>query len=656
MITRRVREDRRRVDDPTAPDHDQARPVVVPGERIVPLAEERHRYAVRSRWIYAGVGLFMALAVLYGVDLVNSIGRVPRGTQVAGISVGGMKTEDAERKLVDTLGPRVDDPVDLRAGAVSTSLDPADVGLTVDWQGTLDRAGEQPLNPFVRFLSLFWSHEVGIASVIPDERLTEWLEKLALQADFRPREGAIWFDRDQVKSVIPMDGQKLQIEASREDVLVHWLDEGGVDLTVDYTPTETNADEVRSLVHDVAEPAAGMDVTLLASRLQEDGSEPPVSTVTLTPPPPVAGAEQAPSTPRVMPMVDRFGPYAVPVVFPRERIGEYLSFVRNGASLEPRWDADAAKGILEPELDATEQDGRDATFTFSGDTATVVPAVRGRTVAWGPLLADLPAQMASKEGDRLLPVAYKAREPELSTKDAENAGVRQRVGTFTVGVPAGGNARQMLAALNGHFIPGGGTFSMSEVAGTYSGDTGADGVATALFNAAYEAGAQSLQRTSRGRSDEEFPAGRDASASGDVSFRNGQRTALVIEAYGDGDSVTVALWGTAEYTVRTSTSPRSDIRPQTPRVVTDASCTPQEGEDGYTVRVTRTVLRGRATVSPDTFASTYPPVNGVECRSAPVRETPRAEETTTPAAPPPPQGIQIPGLPGIQIPGLTPPN
>src|SRR5699024_12547232 len=63
----------------------------------------RHRYRVRSRWIYTGVGLFMALAVLYGFDLVHSIGRVPRGTEVAGIQVGGMRTADAERRLIAEL-------------------------------------------------------------------------------------------------------------------------------------------------------------------------------------------------------------------------------------------------------------------------------------------------------------------------------------------------------------------------------------------------------------------------------------------------------------------------------------------------------------------------------------------------------------------------
>ena len=47
--------------------------------------------------------------------------------------------------------------------------------------------------------------------------------------------------------------------------------------------------------------------------------------------------------------------------------------------------------------------------------------------------------------------------------------------------------------------------------------------------------------------DDAFPAGRDATASADVGFRNAQDTGLVIDASGSGNSVTVRLWGTPDY-------------------------------------------------------------------------------------------------------------
>ncbi|MET3862270.1 vancomycin resistance protein YoaR [Dietzia sp. 2505] len=646
------------MDESTTIDDDggRARPVAIDGVDPQPAAADRRRYRVRSRWIHTGVGVFMGLAVLYGFDLVHSIGRVPRGAEVAGIQVGGMRTADAEQLLIRELGPRVDEEVDLRAGVVSTTLDPRSVGLSVDWQGTLDRAGEQPLNPFTRLISLVWSTEVGIASVIPDARLTEFLERLALQADFEPREGAIWFDRDEVRSAIPLDGQRLRIESSRDAVLAHWLDDDGVDLVVDYTPTETQADRVRALIRDVAEPAAGRDVTLLASRMREDGTEPPVTTVTtrLPAPPPPPGRERAVPAERELEMVDPDSPDAVPVVFPRDRIGEYLTFVREGAELEPRFDADAAKGILEPLMEETEQEGRDASFSFSGSSASVVPAVQGRTVSWGPLLGALPGQLTDVQGPRVLPVGYVGRDPELTTEEAERAGIREPVGEFTVAVGASGRAQSMIASLAGQFVPAGESFSMADVAGTVSGDVSADAVATALFNAAFEAGAQGLVRTGRGVDGAQFPAGRDATASADVGFRNDQGTGLVIDASGGGGSVTVRLWGTREYTVRVSSAPRADLRRAETRVVTNGGCTPDPGADGYTARVTRVVQRGEETVSTDTVSSTYAPRVRIECR---VESPAPAAEPPGPVAPPPvpDDAIRIPGLPEFRIPVLPGP-
>lgn len=639
------------MDFTTTSDGGPIRPVVIEGAGPQPAAADRRRYRVRTRWIYTGVGIFMGVSVLYGFDLVHSIGRVPRGAEVSGIQVGGMLSSDAEQRLISDLGPKVDDEVDLRAGAVSTTLDPQSIGLSVDWQGTLDRAGEQPLNPFTRLISVVRSTEVGIASVIPDARLTDFLEKLALQADFEPREGAVWFDRAEVRSAIPIDGQRLQIENSRDAVLEHWLDDDGVDLPVDYTPTETRADQVRALIRDVAEPAAGRDVILLASRMREDGTEPPVTTVTtrMPPPPPAPGREKAVPAEREIEMVDADGPDAVPIPFPRDRIGEYLTFVRAGNVLEPRFDAEAAKGILDPLMAETEQEGRDATFAFTGSRASVVPAVQGRTIEWGPLLGALPGQLTDTEGPRVLPVGYVGRDPDLSTAEAEKAGIREPVGEFTVAVGATGQAQSMIASLAGHVIPAGESFSMTEVAGTVSGDRSADAVATALFNAAFESGAQGLVRSGRGVDGEEFPAGRDATASADVGFRNDQRTGLVIDASGSGSSVTVRLWGTREYTVRVSTAPRAEIRRAETRVVSTAGCTPDPGADGYTARVTRMVQRGDDTVSTDTVTSTYAARARIECRRDP------APGDAAPAPPPPPglgDPIRIPGLPEFRIPGI----
>ena len=145
-----------------------------------------------------------------------------------------------------------------------------------------------------------------------------------------------------------------------------------------------------------------------------------------------------------------------------------------------------------------------------------------------------------------------------------------------------------------------------------------------------------------------------------MEFRNEQSTGLVIDASGSGNSVTVRLWGTPEYDVSVSTSPRSDVRRPQTRVVTTEGCTPESGADGYTVRVTRTVLVGDSTVSTDTFTSTYAPRDRIECRAASSGPSAPSDpggggesEPDDPEPAPGPGGpIGIPGLPEIQLPEI----
>lgn len=607
-----------------------------------------------SKWVYAIVGVFMLLAIGYGIDLVTSLGKVPRGTEVAGVSVGSMDPVDAENKLLNELGEKTNQPVAVRAGAVTTELDPKKVGLSVDWSATLERAGEQPLNPITRIVSFFKSRDVGIVSRIPDQRLTGYLETLSREANFAPREGAIWFDQATVKSIMPLDGQQLRVEDSRTAILEHWLDEAGVDLPVDYTPTETSAEQVQNLIDTIAEPAVSEPLILMGSQPQEDGEEPPIKDVPL-PLPSLPGEESTPRTTTV-PMVDPQGPNAFPVEFPRERIGEYLTFVRNGSQIEPQYNAEAAKGILNPLLEETQAEGRDASFNFSADTVTVEPAVRGRTVQWGPLLAGLQAGLADR-GPRTVPVTYETVEPEMTTEDAEKAGIREVVGEYTVDVGASGAAQTLLSDINGTFLGTGKTANLSELSTTVSGDRGADAVATAMFNAAYEAGLSDLQRSPRAVQDDAFPEARDATASRAVAFTNQQSTGIVIEAYGTSSSVTVRLWGTKQYSVRTETNDRVNVQRASMQRSTSPDCEPVSPRDGYTTEVTRIVEQGEREVSRETFQSTYAPVDGVTC-AAPAPGPGEPSETSAPNAP----TVDVPQVPGLQIPlpfeipGITTPG
>ena len=104
---------------------------------------------------------------------------MPRGVTVAGQQIGGLSHDEAEQRVRAVVEPRTTQPVAVAVGDVTSEIDPKTAGLTVDWSGTIDRAGSQPLNPITPLRSFFTTREVGVATVVDDEALDTALQQLA---------------------------------------------------------------------------------------------------------------------------------------------------------------------------------------------------------------------------------------------------------------------------------------------------------------------------------------------------------------------------------------------------------------------------------------------------------------------------------------------
>ena len=148
-------------------------------------------------------------------------------------------------------------------------------------------------------------------------------------------------------------------------------------------------------------------------------------------------------------------------------------------------------------------------------------------------------------------------------------------------------------------------------------------VATALWNAAFEAGFGDVEHhapaTYAGRS----PVGREATVEGGSRPAVLGRLAVRRARPGEADSaapggpgtVKVVLWSTAAWEVTTSTSARYDL--VEPGTVEDASddCVASPGRRGFDVDVTRHLhsLTDPAGDRDETVHTTYAPVDAVIC-------------------------------------------
>ncbi|EME19333.1 VanW family protein [Rhodococcus triatomae] len=571
----------------------------------------------------AAVGALAVGGAWYVVDLATSSGAVPRGVTVAGVDVGGLSHEDAEAALRAAIDPRAGQPVTVQAGDVTTDLVPAEAGLAVDWPATLDRIGSQPLNPITRFTSYFTEREVGVTSTHDDVALSAAVEGLRPKTDRAPVEGTVRFEGATPIGVSPQEGQSLDAEGAAAALVDGWADAGGVEVPVTVESVTVTTSGVDAALRDVATPAVAADVE-------------------------VTGRDDKKA------------------VLARDRIGTVLSFVPDGdGGLDPRYDVEAAIGVLGPQLASTEVAAKDATFSLAGGSPTVVPAVPGDMIEWHKTLETLPALLADESGRRTAAAVYEPKQPELTTEAAEKLGINEVIGQFTSGgfeYASGVNIRLAASEIDGALVKPGATFSLNEYTGPRGTAEGyvASGIinngrpdravgggisqlATTLYNAAYFGGMEDAGHTEHSYYISRYPEAREATVfegAIDLKFTNATDTGVLIQTIGTASDITVKLWGTKHVDVESVTGERyAHTSPNTVTLPAGSDCIASGGAPGFTTSDTR-IITDRATgaeVSRETRTVKYDPVPIVRCESpqpaaAPAVPAAPAAAPATPAA------------------------
>ncbi len=561
---------------------------------------------LRKAGIVAGA-VFGALAVVYTLDLIIAGGDVPRGVTVAGVDIGGESRDDAEQALRDAIGPRLTEPVRVKAGDVTTTVDPAKAGLTIDWQGTLDRAGDQPLNPFTRLTSFFTSREVGFATTTDNTELTAAVEELRGNIDREPAEGGVKFDGIKPVAVEPRDGLELDAAAARQALIDEWATGEPVELPVAAAPVKTSADAVRKAIDEIATPAVSGAV-LVHGQGKDARLEPPA-------------------------------------------IAKALTFAPDGkGGLTAKVDQKKVVGAVGPQLRSTEIAGKDAQIVFTSGTPTVKASVDGKGVDWKKSLTPL-LDVLKKTDGRELTASYKHKPAKVTTAAANKLGIKEVIGEFSTGgfAPESGvNIRTVAAEVDGAIVKPGDTFSLNGYTGPRTAAQGyveagviKDGApsrevgggisqfATTLYNAAYFAAMTDAGHKEHSYYISRYPAAREAtvfqnhdgSSVIDLSFTNGSPTGVAIQTIWTSSSITVKIWGTKHYEVESVTGGRSDFtNPETKKGPAE-NCHAGNGAQGFTTTDTRIVRDAKtgAEMSRKTRTVRYNPQPKIVCGKPPAR-------------------------------------
>lgn len=557
----------------------------------LPTAPAQRRIALI---VLAAIGV---LLLIYVVAALSSGSSARGGVTVGGVDISGMSQEEAAAAVEEATAERVSRPVRVRADGISFRIAPAEAGLSLDAEASVAPAFGRTWNPIALLLSPFSTQELPLVPSVDEEALRDSVTQLADAVAEAPVEPRIIMRNGSARAKPGEPGQELDVDATMAAVREAFL--------LPRSPLTAAIVEVP--------PAISVEETEQALALARSATAAPVTVQ--------AGSVQAQIS--------------------GEEIGSALTFVSENGQLVPRLNGARLHRAIASELAGVETPGRDATFRIRKGVPQVVSSKVGRGVEDDELAAAVAGVISNPPGDRTVTVSVGVREPKLTTAEASQLGIRERISTFTQKYPYAAyrsqNIGQAAERINGTLLLPGETFSLNDTilertvengyttgyvvgeGGVFREDLGGgvSASATTTWTAAFFAGMEPVHVQAHSIYIPRYAPGLEATVAWgvfDMTFRNSSPNAVFIAASTTDTSMTVEFWGTRQFDkVKAVFGPRRDVAPYP--TVTDPSptCLGQSGSDGFTIDVERRFIKDRSVVRTETFTTAYRPSPRVLC-------------------------------------------
>lgn len=549
------------------------------------------------------VGLVVLFGALYVGLHALAADKLPRGTSVAGVDIGGRTATDAEQLLRADLADRAAQPLEVTINGEARPIAPDAAGLGVDYDASI--AGVEPTT---WGLASLWDYYFGgedrdAISTVDEELLSAVLDEVAAQVASPAVEGEVSFRGTQVVIVEAKSGLALDTAEAAAAVQDDYLDPNAeIALTLRDAPPDIDQEDVKVAVQSFANPAVSGPVTLQFAkksfRLQPADFTPLLS--------------MRPEGGVLVPQVKAKKLTALAI----ESIGEA------GAPL------DATVRLI---------DGKPEVVKAEPGVSYLPPDVGS---------AFLSAAASANEG-REQPVNPTKTKPDFSTKDAKALKIRRQVSTFTTYYPFAAyrnvNIPRAASLIDGTVLKPGEIFSLNDTVGERTRENGftegfviSDGlfkedlgggvsqIATTTYNAAFFAGLKDVEHKPHSVYIDRYPAGREATVawgSVDLRFENDTPYGVLIQASVQRATpatpgvVTVSVWSAKYWDVTASASARYNFTPAKTQTLKTEDCVPNEGYGGFEMDVTRYWRKpGESEVAKqETKHTTYIPSDTVIC-------------------------------------------
>ena len=552
----------------------------------------------RRRWPRVLLTVAGVVVVLGGAYVGTSwalADRVPRGTTVAGVEIGGLDAATAATTLEKGLADVSAEPIPLVAGEISTTLVPSDAGLALDAGATVRELTGFDLQPARLWHHIFGAGEQPPVTTVDDKALTAAVETVAGALVTAPVDAQVVFADGQPHATEAADGLEVDAAAAADVLRSTWL-----------TAARPLALPTRVVGPDITQDEAESVLTTLAKPL----ARAPIA---------VAVADQT-------------------VELPADVVTSLAMFVAKDSDLVLELDGPGLVGEIVKRTTNLFTPSADASFAFTDGVPAIVPGIPGTTL--DPVALSSAIAAAAVSDDRTARMELVATDPAQSTEKLQALGITELVSEFSTPLTNEPLRTENLATgagkVTGTLVLPGATFSLTEALGPVTAAAGFNqaGVivngehvkgiggglsqmSTTTFNAAYLAGFEDVAHTPHSEWFTRYPEGREATiyiGSIDMKFKNTSPYGALLRSWIEGGRLHVAIWGTKYWTVETSTSGRSGV--VTPSTVHSSSptCVSQSaGNPGFSVTVSRTLSLNGEVKETTKRTTRYKPQNAIIC-------------------------------------------
>ena len=570
----------------------------------------------------AVIAVVVGLVVLLGAGYVGvhqlAGDKVPRGTTISGVDVGGLSRAAAIEKLEKAFGPRAErsiavsvnagDGVEVAGdGQQRTTVTPADLGMSVDYDASVDAAGAgSSWSPGRQWDYFTGGGDHDAVVHVDGNRLDGRLADLAEGMGTPPKDGQVRFTRSGVTTVDPVPGEAIDLDAARAALTDAFLsDKDSVDLEVSEAEPDIDADDVEEAVESFANPAMANAVTLVFGK----------SEVRLQP----------------------------------RQFAKALSMKAEDGELVP----DVDEKVLSNLVKGATTDGEpiDATVKIVKNKPRVVPAKPGVEFRPADVAEVFSGLLTQPDGKRKGKVKAKVVDADFTTKDAKALKITEKISEFQTRYPHADyrnvNIGRAAELIDGTVLKPGEEFSLNDTVGERTADNGftsgyiiSNGVlkldygggvsqmATTLFNAMFFAGLKDVEHKPHSFYIDRYPVGREATVAWptvDLRFENDSPYGVLVRAWikpstwSSEGVVTVQMWSTKVWDIKATKSGRyAYVGPGT-RTLSGPDCEPHTGWSGFQIDVTRIFRKaGESAVDhTEKFHTNYTPSDSVVCKAPP---------------------------------------